>query len=318
MKRKSILLLIILFLGLGVLVSLMSTNTGLFHQTSELLEISVIVRSADSGVWASARQGMEQAADDFGVELRFLTPIQGSGAQEQRAMFLQEVDNGADGVILVPADPASMAEDVRQAAGRTAVVTLESSMAESGAAACISVDNPALGEALALAALAQLDAGQRILLVDGVPGSTGIAQRLAAAGRILEAEGIPVSVLAPESGTSLADQLTARLVSGEYAAVITFDAATLELAAKTAQNLTRPPLLFGMGATTTIAACLEQGYITAIAAQNEFAAGYLAVEAAVRAVRNQQGFSVTTLEYALVDVQTMHLPENQKLLFPVT
>ena len=43
------------------------------------------------------------------------------------------------------------------------------------------------------------------------------------------------------------------------------------------------PLLYGCGSTAGIAAALEKGRVTAIAAVNVFSAGYLAVEAAGKA-----------------------------------
>ena len=58
--------------------------------------------------------------------------------------------------------------------------------------------------------------------------------------------------------------------------------------------------------------------LSSIAAQNDFAAGYLAVGAAVRAIQGQSYFQVEPLEFVLVRQENMYEPENQKLLFPVT
>ena len=101
--------------------------------------------------------------------------------------------------------------------------------------------------------------------------------------------------------------------------MLAFEPGALETAASVLEQMEGPaPLLYGSGATNTIAYALEQGWITAIAAQNEFAAGYLAVEAAVEASRKVARTEVEPMEFSIVRKENMYDPANQKLLFPVT
>ena len=71
-----------------------------------------------------------------------------------------------------------------------------------------------------------------------------------------------------------------------------------------------------MGSTSLIVSCLERGLIEAIAAENDFAAGYLAIEAAVAAATGRSGPAAAPVAFSIVRRETMYLPENQKLLFP--
>ena len=64
-------------------------------------------------------------------------------------------------------------------------------------------------------------------------------------------------------------------------------------------------------------AALERGEITAVAAWSDYAAGYLAVQQAVRAVR-EQSQELEPLSFSIVRGEDIYAPENQKLLFPVT
>ena len=94
MKHRTMLQMSILVaLGLGVLFSLVAFDQP-GRQDTELLEVSVIIREADSTGWSAARQGMEQAAADLGAELRFLTLSQSNSAEEQRSLLAREVDRG--------------------------------------------------------------------------------------------------------------------------------------------------------------------------------------------------------------------------------
>lgn len=320
MSRKRVLQLVIPLMALGVLFSLVAFDLPLLHKTPEPLEVSVLFRTADSSAWSVTRQGMEQAAVDFGVELRFLSLSTDNDAAEQRDLLEREISGGADGVILVPASlETSASEDaVRQAASKAALVTLESDLSAYGARACLGVDNDALGKALGQAVLNGVPEGGTVLLLDSAPSSPGISTRLDAARRVLEAADRVVQICRVSETRSLGDAFMEALQRYQPRAVLVFEATALELAARTAQNWEEPPLLYGMGATAVIAAYLEQSRITAIAAQNEFSAGYLAVQAVVRAAQGGPVASVPPLAFTMVRQETMYDPDNQKLLFPVT
>ena len=159
MKRRTILQLgVLVLLGMGVLFSLMTFDQA-GRRDPELLEVSVIIREADNTGWSAARQGMEQAAADLGAELRFLTLSEPDSVEEQRSLLAREVEGGADAVVLVPADAQALGPDVARAAAGAAVVTMESDLAASGAKACITVDNAALGTALAKQILRDIPQG---------------------------------------------------------------------------------------------------------------------------------------------------------------
>ena len=70
--------------------------------------------------------------------------------------------------------------------------------------------------------------------------------------------------------------------------------------------------------TGRIAAWLERGTISAVAAWSEYAAGYLAVQQAVGAAGEKTGPLTGTLPFSVVGGDEIYEPEYQKLLFPVT
>lgn len=301
----------LLTMGVLLLLLLLNLYPARTQRRPELLEMSVIAREADGSAWATARRGMEQAAADLNVELRFLYPGQSNSAQEQGQLLRREVDSGASAILLFPADRELLAEEVRSASARAALVTLETDM--SAAAGYVGVDNAALGEALGSAALNGALPGETVLLVDSAPAGSGVGERLAAAEALLEAQGRRVRRFA---GT--ADALAQELEREEVRAVIAFEASSLERAAAAVSRLEDPPLLYGAGSTAAITAGLEQGHITSILAQNAFSSGYLAVEAAARLARRETPQTQDPLPFFTVRRENMYEPEYQKLLFPVT
>lgn len=77
-RRNSVLQLCVLgVLGAAVIFTLVLPHISPYFHSREPMEISAIMRDSDSKIWSDMRSGMEQAASDLGVELRFLVPSSG-------------------------------------------------------------------------------------------------------------------------------------------------------------------------------------------------------------------------------------------------
>ena len=83
-------------LGALVVFSLVMPQLLRERSVPQLLSLSVLLRDTDSSGWNVARQGMEQAADELGAELRFLTLSEQNSSAEQAEQLLREMDNGAE------------------------------------------------------------------------------------------------------------------------------------------------------------------------------------------------------------------------------
>ena len=94
MSRKVLLQLVLPLIGLSVLFWLLAFAPGDKHYQPALLEMSVILRDGDGNV-SAMRKGMEQAAKDLNVELRFLTPAEDNSAVEQVQLLEHEVSGAA-------------------------------------------------------------------------------------------------------------------------------------------------------------------------------------------------------------------------------
>lgn len=311
MRRKELLLTTLALLWLLLLASLLSSAPGRAQRQMDLLEMSVILREADTS--SNTRQGMEQAAADLNVELRFLSPsVPGDGA-EQAQLLNHEVESDASAILLIPADREALEEAVRAAASQAVLVTLETDMHAQGARAFIGTDNTALGQALAEAAINGVPSRGTVLLLRSGTGDNAARERLDRAGARLREAGREVCFLPGQDA-----DLQAFLKNRPVDAILAADAAALERASEAARFTADFPLLYGAGSTAAIAAGLEQNRVTAIAALNDFAAGYLAVETAAGLARRQSVPAAEPLPFFLIRQETMYAPENQKLLFPVT
>ena len=314
MSRKAWLQLVLPLIGLSVLFCLLAFAPGEKHHQPPLLEMSVILRDGDGAV-STMRKGMEQAAQDLNVELRFLIPTEDNSAVQQAQLLEREVAGAAPAVLLIPADRETLGDAVSAAAGKTTLVTVETDMTAWGAAASITMDHQALGAALGAAALNGVPEGGTVLLLDSLPGDNGIRERMEAAKAVLEREGRQARVYKwdPDT-TSLPDILRIE----RPRAIIAFEAAALADIAELSRGEDTFPLLYGCGSTSGIAAALEKGRVTAITAVNVFSAGYLAVEAAAALARHEDWTAAAPVAFSIVRQETMYDSDNQKLLFPVT
>ena len=314
MSRKAWLQLVLPLIGLSVLFWLLAFAPGEKHHQPPPLEMSVILRDGDDAV-STMRKGMEQAAQDLNVELRFLIPAEDNSAVQQAQLLEREVAGAAPAVLLIPADREALGDAVSAAAGKTTLVTVETDMTAWGAAASITMDHQALGAALGAAALNGVPEGGTVLLLDSLPGDNGIRERMEAAKAVLERGGRQARVYKwdPDT-TSLPDILRIE----RPRAIIAFEAAALADVAELSRGEDAFPLLYGCGSTSGIAAALEKGRVTAITAVNVFSAGYLAVEAAAALARHEDWTAAAPVAFSIVRQETMYDSDNQKLLFPVT
>lgn len=282
-----------------------------------LLEVSVLIRESDSTTWSNARQGMEQAASDFQVELRFLPLSEGNDLEQQQYTLAREISNGADGIIISPVESDTIAINIETISPNLPVVSLESPLGSSSVAPCISVDNYLLGETLALSILGDVPTGSTVLLVDSSPQSTGISARLDSALTLLQGVDYTLYVCTPTDHQTLEERLSQQVALRNPDAILTFEPTALETCAALIQDQENAPLLYGTGSTDLILSHLEQGDITMVIAQNEFAMGYLAVETLVNAIYSAPPSIITPMDFFLVRQENMYDTDYQKLLFPV-
>ena len=288
-------------LGLAAALSLALPQLLRGDRKEQLLSLSVMLRDTDSSGWTVAREGMEQAADELGAELRFLTLTAAGDSEEQEALLLREIEDGAAALVAVPADPAALAAALDPWLVVCPAVTLESAM--EGAAGVVSPDNALLGKELAAALLEDWDGGE-VLLLDTAGRSSGVLERMEAAAEVLTGAGVPF-----RRAASLPEE-------GDLRWVMAFEPAATQRSAEKNEAFSRSFAVYGVGTAAAITAQLERGSIAAMAAWSDYAAGYLAVRRAVGAVRGTDG-TLAPLPFSVLRKEDIYAPENQKLLFPI-
>ena len=110
-------------------------------------EISVVLYDAGDGGWEAMMEGMKQAEEDFAVNIRYLTAKEGLTGEEQAEVVRQEIENGAEGILLAAVDAAMMPQEIQDGNGQVPVVAVESS-ADAATYSVFSADNGDMGRTL--------------------------------------------------------------------------------------------------------------------------------------------------------------------------
>src|SRR5699024_5243912 len=102
--------------------------------------------------WNAFKYGLRMAAEDQNVEM-FVVGTEGvMSAEDQENMVLQEIDNGADAVIVQPVpgnDSESMLNRIKNSIPVMSVGTAVSLNEENSSLPVVEADNFAMGKALA-------------------------------------------------------------------------------------------------------------------------------------------------------------------------
>jgi ribose transport system substrate-binding protein len=75
--------------------------------------------------------------------------------------------------------------------------------------------------------------------------------------------------------------------------------------------------IYGIGSSNKIVHYLDYGVINSIVFQNEFNMGYLSMQEVVGDINGRQNIHDVDIEFRTVNKETMYLPKNQRLVFPI-
>ena len=291
-------------LGLSVLLSIFIQEISWPSTSWERLEISIIFREWNTSAWGELRFGMEKAASDYGAELRFLTPQESNSAAEQQKLVEQEVNNGADGLVIIPAS-GDVQQQITENKLTIPYVIMESDGDEKTSG--FTPDSETIGQLLAQAATEDFPNGATALLINPLPENTGIQKRLDPVQKYLSENGF--SILTADT-----DNWARLLLDADFVILPETTSAIQMMAFLEEQQLDIP--LYAVGYSQETVNGLEDGTIRAAVVWNGYGEGYLAIQQiASRLLKTTPPESEPAV--ILVRKEDMYEPESQKILFPI-
>jgi ribose transport system substrate-binding protein len=284
-------------------------------------QISVITRGKSTESWTTIKLGIDQAAKDLNVDVSFVNLSSENNAKEQIALMQREISNGANAIVIAPANTTDLKAPIEKARKSVPVIAMQSTVDTIKDLPYISSDNFQLGEALATKLLSNKKDDGVIAILRNSMGCSSIRQRYLGVVSALGAESSKLEYWdVPNDPQKTYDTVRSKLYSSSATTLIALDGATLEAAGKAERDFIknggRRVQIYGMGRTNTVVSLLESQVINSIGVENEYNLGYLSIQSAVNHINNKSDDSNNRVNFAIVDHQNMYNSDNQRLLFP--
>lgn len=304
---------------LAVLALLLTGCSG--KNTSERLSVWLIVKSTESEFFKAAFAGARAAQAEYDVELT----IRGAATEEdfetQNKYIEEAVDSGADAIVFSAISYEENAKAIDEAASRgVRIIVIDSDVNSQKVAVRIGTDNVEAGRMAAEAVLSAPSEELRVGIVNystvtrnGQERETGLRSALEDP-RVKDIITINVLTTAQEAKLRTVGLLKKH---PEINALVALNEPLAVGAAQAVDELHLEDRVRLVGFDTNVQCIdyLQTGAVSALVVQNPYAMGYLGVEAACSANKNNSGSFVNT-PASVVTRDTMFTPEGQKLLFP--
>ncbi len=296
--------------------------------TGKDMNIVFIPKSRDQDFWIFMRSGVERGIREDGpVELTWRGPTYNDKTDEQIQILQLYTTPGVDAIVIAPTDRVRLAAPVaRAAAAGIKVIVVDSALDGDQHLNFITTDNFAAGQLAAEHLSALLHGRGNVLLFRTVTGSGSTEERASGFLDYMKRRAPNIRVIADEYGGATRGQAArsaARLLNKHprIDGIFSVNESSSDgmLRALRQLELTGKKKFIGFDSTDFLLGGLAQGEIHGLVVQDPRQMGYLAIKAAIAAVRNTSAKDKERTIHTpaiLVTPENYQLPEIRSLLVP--
>lgn len=322
MKRNRLYFSLIIAM-LAVIVVWASCQMWNVGKEEKEYKVSVIVENSSLDRWSLMRQGLEQAARDYPIDLNYVSTSDFEDVSAELDVIHREIENGADGVIVQMASGGSGA-DIESFGAKTSVVLIETDVTPEDFYTVVEPDNAGMGEALA--ATVALDYGaevpdRRIGILSGNQEQLAMQQRLSGVTNGLEEKGARIAWCIEGKAKQAQEAFAAAMQNTPVDVLIVLGNDELEMVMDefAAGELAGSGCaLYGVGCSEKTVYYLDKGWIDTLVVPNEFNMGYQSMEkVAGQLLYHTQEAEKQEVDYLVVNRTNLYDDDIQKILFPI-
>lgn len=314
---------ILIFAALAILLGVYYYGTFRTESEGEPPAYAVILYQHSSDEWESLMEGIDQASDDFRVNVRYVTMEENWTAQQQLDLIEREAGSGVSGILLAAVDSEKVGEGLQEMNLQIPIVTVETGAEGFQAAGHISADNYAMGEELGRRILADMEANGRyetVTVIREYLERSSVQERYRGLTDTLRDAGVATETISRQAGDFDLSLFVEKefAASGDYIAALdkfcTAEAAdALDSSSYEDMDAVR---IYGIGNTAQTVNDLDSGRLAALVFQNEFNMGYEGIRALSDIEEKGYLRNDISIMYKLVTRDTLYENENERLLFP--
>lgn len=322
MRREKIYFNTIILL---LVVAIVGSSLAMFNgsQKGDSYSVSVIVNNSNNSRWTAMRQGLEQAAKDYGIDMDFVSTGEINSLEEEMQLINREIESGADGIIIQFVDSQVDQEAMAAITSRTDLVLIGTDASPSELYNCVSPDNEAIGDEIAQNIQADMGdelEGKKIGIISGNQKQFAMQQRLSAFISSFANSGASIEwIIEGRTGNGISE-LRHIQITKPVDIIVSLGNKEMEQAIDyvNAPSVQRKLVLYGVGNSEKSVYNLDNGTVRFLVVPNEFNMGYESVEVLV----NHIDFPLLDIEKREVSClianrDNLYNKENQKILFPI-
>jgi ribose transport system substrate-binding protein len=273
--------------------------------------------------WGNVRDGSLSAGKDLGFDVSIRGPKVESDIDGQIAILRKAIDEKPDAIVLGAADYNLLIPAAQEAKRRGIwLVCIDSFINSDDADARIGTDSFEGGQKCGAALERYVHPGEMVAIMSYVKGSSTAIDRESGARSFLDGRVELLDTLYSNSDADVAYRQAAALIrrTPRLRGIVALNDPTARGAARALDESGKAGriALVGFDNSFGVLKYVERGIIRDTVVQKPFNMGYLGVQAAANLVRGKKPARFINTGSVDITLKNMFLPENQKLLFPVT
>lgn len=155
-----------------------TSGSGSAAGGTETYQVSFICPNTSLSYWSDVREGLEQGAEEFGVELDFVGPSK-IDTQQQIQMMEAAIANKADGIIVAALDGNAFAPVIDRAVDEgIPVICLDADSPDSKRSSFIGTENTEAGRMLGQSLVEAMNGQAKVGIITGALDSENVNQRV--------------------------------------------------------------------------------------------------------------------------------------------
>lgn len=319
----------------GILIFLFllsSTDLIIREKETTIYSVSVIIKDTNDDYYKNFRKGIDKAADEYNVDVNFITLYEKGDVEEQMELLNREISDGSQAVVFVPLKQAECRRILDDMVLTSPLIIMGNSLPGDWAITGISQDYYEAGRMLGEAIVRENNADKPVyMFTEGLDYGynqevyNGLLAEISQAG--FQAHHYEMSPGgSPNTPVIENEDFFSQVMADEVAAcddgaiIVALDVKSLDLTADIIADHTAYEdiaVLYGFGSTTKILNQMDRGFIKGLIATNQYDAGYLSIVKAVEAIEKSSDREQIELASYYLEKDDLKEKYFEKILYPI-
>lgn len=286
-------------------------------------KVSVIIQESDGSQWNAFKYGLRMAAEDQKVEM-FVVSTGEMTEKEQASIIQQEIDNGADAVIVQPAPGKDTEKMLKKLEKKVPIMLVETVAGKEGEKSEIPVteaDHYAIGKALSDELLNDCGKnlnGKTLQIYSQRTDSEAVTNCEKGLKDRLQDSGTEVRWSQSDSPGDYENDSLKEQEKVDF--VIALDDRSVVQAGEYAMaGKLNGAVVYGVGRSTEAVYWLDTGNVQCLVVPDEFNVGYQSLTETVKLFKHSvHKMNSKTVSHTVIRQDTLFSKENQKILFTMS